>query len=284
MEKKHDASGGRMVEARDGLRMPAFGLGTWRMGEARARRAEEVKAIQLAIDLGVTMIDTAEMYGDAESVVGEAIRGRQDGLFIVSKVLPQNASRRGTVEAAERSLAKLGIACMDLYLLHWEGSHPLEGTLEAFEVLKAAGKIRHYGVSNFDTSAMVAMERLKLGPKVAVNQVMYNLARRGIERSLLPWCREHGVAIMAYSPLDQGSLKPVAALKAVAARHGVTPECVAIAWTMRDPLVVSIPKAVKADHLKANITAATLLLTSDDLAELERVYPPPKRDVPLDIV
>jgi diketogulonate reductase-like aldo/keto reductase len=284
VEKKHDAGGGRMVEARDGLRMPAFGLGTWRMGEARARRAEEVKAIQLAIDLGVTMIDTAEMYGDAESVVGEAIRGRQDGLFIVSKVLPQNASRRGTVEAAERSLAKLGIACMDLYLLHWEGSHPLEGTLEAFEVLKAAGKIRHYGVSNFDTSAMAAMERLKLGPKVGVNQVMYNLARRGIERSLLPWCREHGVAIMAYSPLDQGSLKPVAALKAVAARHGVTPECVAIAWTMRDPLVVSIPKAVKADHLKANITAATLLLTSVDLAELERAYPPPKRDVPLDIV
>ena len=284
MEKKHDAGGGRMVEARGGLRMPAFGLGTWRMGEARARRADEVKAIQLAIDLGARMIDTAEMYGDAESVVGEAIRGRQDGLFIVSKVLPQNASRRGTVEAAERSLAKLGIACMDLYLLHWEGSHPLEGTLEAFEALKAAGKIRHYGVSNFDTSAMAAMERLKLGPKVAVNQVMYSLARRGIERSLLPWCREHGVAIMAYSPLDQGSLKSTAALKAVAARHGVTPECVAVAWTMRDPLLVSIPKAVKADHLKANITAATLLLTSDDLAELERAYPPPKRDVPLDIV
>jgi diketogulonate reductase-like aldo/keto reductase len=272
-----------MVEARNGLRMPAFGLGTWRMGESRAGRAEEVKAIQLAIDLGVRMIDTAEMYGDAESVVGEAIRGRQDGLFIVSKVLPQNASRRGTIEAAEKSLKKLGIGCMDLYLLHWEGSHPLEDTLDAFEALRTEGKIRHYGVSNFDTRAMAAMERLKLGPNVTVNQVMYNLARRGIERSLLPWCREHRVALMAYSPLEQGALKSTAALKAVAARHGVTPECVAIAWSMRDPLVVSIPKTVKAEHMKANWAAATLVLTSGDLAELERAYPPPKHDVPLDI-
>lgn len=273
-----------MVEARDGLRMPAFGLGTWRMGEARARRADEVKAIQLAIDLGVRMIDTAEMYGDAESVVGEALRGRRDGVFVVSKVLPQNASRRGTIQAAERSLSKLGIECMDLYLLHWEGSHPLEDTLAAFEELRAAGKIRHYGVSNFDTEAMAGLGGLKLGPKVAVNQVMYSLARRGIERSLLPWCRDNRVAIMAYSPLDQGSLKPGAALTAVAARHGVSPESVAIAWTMRDPLVVSIPKAVKVDHIKANMAAATLTLTGEDLAELERAYPPPKRDVPLDIV
>lgn len=273
-----------MVEARGGLRMPAFGLGTWRMGESRTRRADEVKAIQLAIDLGVTMIDTAEMYGDAESVVGEALRGRRDGLYIVSKVLPHNASRRGTIQAAERSLAKLRIDCMDLYLLHWQGSHPLEDTLEAFEELIATGKTRHYGVSNFDADAMAELERLPFGSKVAVNQVMYNLARRGIERGLLPWCRTNKVAVMAYSPLDQGSLKPSAALKAVAARHGVTPECVAIAWTMRDPLIVSIPKAVKAEHLKANMAAATLTLTNEDLAELERAYPPPKRDVPLDIV
>lgn len=274
----------RMVEARDGMRMPALGIGTWRMGERAAQRKNEIAAIRLAIDLGVTLIDTAEMYGDAESVVGEAIKGRRDGLFIVSKVLPSNASRRGTIQAADRSLKKLGIDCMDLYLLHWEGSYPLEETLDAFEELRRAGKIRHHGVSNFDTRAMAEAERLPHGKRVTANQVMYSLSRRGIERNLLPWCRQHKVAIMAYSPLDQGSLKTDGALAAVARRHNVTPETIAIAWTMRDPILVTIPKASNPDHLRANVAAAGVTLTPEDLAELDRAYPPPKRDVPLDIV
>ena len=272
------------VAARDGLTMPRLGLGTWRMGQSRSERKTEVAALQLGLDLGVTMIDTAEMYDDAELVVGEAIKGRRDGLFIVSKVLPSNASRKGTVQACERSLKRLGIDCLDLYLLHWEGSHPLVGTLAAFQELKTAGKIRHYGVSNFDTRAMANMEKLPGGAQVSSNQVMYSLGRRGIERNLLPWCREHKVSIMAYSPLDQGDLKVQTALKAVAKRHGVAPETVAIAWSMRDPMVCSIPKASQPDHVRANAAAMNLILAKDDLAELDRAYPAPSRDVPLDIV
>lgn len=274
----------RVIETRDGMRMPALGIGTWRMGERAGQKRDEIAAIRLAMDLGVTLIDTAEMYADAETVVGEAIKGRRDGLFIVSKVLPSNASRKGTVQAAERSLKKLGIDCMDLYLLHWEGSYPFEETLEAFERLRTEGKIRHHGVSNFDTRAMADGERLPHGKRIASNQVMYNLARRGIERNLLPWCREHKVAVMAYSPLDQGSLQSTGALASVARRHNVTPETIAIAWTMRDPWVASIPKASNPDHVRANVAAAGIALTPEDLAELDRAYPPPKRDVPLDIV
>jgi diketogulonate reductase-like aldo/keto reductase len=254
------------------------------MGERAGQKKDEVAAIRLAMDLGVTLIDTAEMYADAETVVGEAIKGRRDGLFIVSKVLPSNASRKGTIQAAERSLKKLGIDCMDLYLLHWEGSHPLEETLEAFESLRCQGKIKHHGVSNFDTRAMADAEGLSAGKKIASNQVMYNLGRRGIERNLLPWCQKHQVAVMAYSPLDQGSLQSTGALASVARRHGVSPETIAIAWTMRDPWVASIPKTSNPDHVRANVAAAGIALTPEDLAELDSAYPPPKRDVPLDIV
>ena len=274
----------RVIETRDGMRMPALGIGTWRMGERASQKKDEIAAIRLAMDLGVTLIDTAEMYGDAETVVGEAIKGRRDGLFIVSKVLPSNASRKGTIQAAERSLKKLGIDCMDLYLLHWEGSYPLEETLEAFESLRAQGKIKHHGVSNFDTRAMADAEALKAGQKIASNQVMYNLTRRGIERNLLPWCQKHKVAVMAYSPLDQGSLKSTGALASVARRHNVAPETIAIAWSMRDPWVASIPKTSNPAHVRANVAAAGIELTPEDLAELDNAYPPPKRDVPLDIV
>jgi len=274
----------RVIETRDGMRMPALGIGTWRMGERAGQKKDEIAAIRLAMDLGVTLIDTAEMYGDAETVVGEAIKGRRDGLFIVSKVLPSNASRKGTIQAAERSLKKLGIDCMDLYLLHWEGSYPLEETLEAFESLRKAGKIKHHGVSNFDTRAMADAEGLKAGQKIASNQVMYNLTRRGIERNLLPWCQKHKVAVMAYSPLDQGSLKSTGALASVARRHDVVPETIAIAWSMRDPWVASIPKTSNPAHVRANVAAAGIALTPEDLAELDSAYPPPKRDVPLDIV
>lgn len=274
---------GRVVAARGGMKMPALGLGTWKMGRDSARRKAEIAALQLGIDLGVTLIDTAEMYDDAESVVGEAIKGRRESLFIVGKVLPSNASRKGTIEACERSLKKLQTDRLDLYLLHWEGSYPLEETYAAFERLAAAGKIRHYGVSNFDPDKMAESESTPGGMKIASNQVMYSLARRGIERKLLPWCRARQVSLMAYSPLDKGDLAAKPALAAIARRHAVAPETVAIAWTMRDPLVCSIPKASKAEHVRANAAARDLVLAPEDLAELDRAYPAPARDVPLDM-
>ncbi|MFN0042311.1 MAG: aldo/keto reductase [Alphaproteobacteria bacterium] len=274
---------GRMVEARGGMMMPALGLGTWKMGRDSARRKSEIAALQLGIDLGVAMIDTAEMYDDAESVVGEAIAGRREGLFIVSKVLPSNASRKGTIEACERSLRKLKTDRLDLYLLHWEGSYPLEETYASFAELLRAGKIRHFGVSNFDAGKMAESEGAAGGTQVASNQVMYSLARRGIERKLIPWCRARKVSLMAYSPLDQGGLKAKPALAAIARRHGVALETVAIAWTMRDPLVCSIPKASNAEHVRANAAARDLVLAPEDLAELDRAYPAPARDVPLDM-
>jgi diketogulonate reductase-like aldo/keto reductase len=273
----------RMVKARGGLEMPALGLGTWKMGRTAAARRAEVAAVQLGIDLGVTLIDTAEMYDDAETIVGEAIKGRRDGLFIVSKVLPSNASRKGTVQACERSLKKLGIDCIDLYLLHWEGSYALADTYAAFVELKAAGKIRHYGVSNFDSAKMAESEAAPNGSGVASNQVMYSLARRGIERTLIPWCRTRQVSIMAYSPLDKGDLGTKPALKEVAKRHKVPPETIAIAWSMRDPLVCTIPKASDPGHVRANAAAADIVLTPEDVAALDKAYPAPTRDVPLDI-
>jgi len=274
----------RTVTTRDGAALPALGQGTWTMGESRARRAEEVAALRLGIDLGMTLIDTAEMYaaGGAEEVVGEAIAGRRDDVFLVSKVLPDNASRAGTLRAAERSLERLRTDRIDLYLLHWPGSHPLRGTLAAFERLVEQGKILHYGVSNFDSDELSAAELLPGGPAIGANQVLYNLERRGAERRLFPWCRERDVAIMAYSPLEQGRLSERGALERVAARHGVTPTQVAVAWTLRLPQVVSIPKAGRREHVRQNAAAAEIELTADDLAELDRDYPAPSRDVPLE--
>ncbi len=273
-----------VVTGRTCAEMPALGLGTWRMGEDPRRRADEVTALALGIDLGLTLIDTAEMYGDggAEEVVAEAIRGRRDGLFIVSKVLPSNASREGTLRAAEASLKRLGADHIDLYLLHWPGSHPLEETYEAFVELRDAGKIRHYGVSNFDVREMEASERLPTGGGVAVNQVLYNLERRGIEGRLLPWCQDRDVVVMAYSPLDQGMLKPGADLEEVARRHGATPAQIAVAWTLRHDGVVSIPKATDPEHVHENAAALDVVLTPDDLSQLDRSYPVPGRDAPLE--
>ena len=278
------AGGGRVVAARGGMRMPRLGMGTWYMGEDRARRGQELAA--LGLDSGMTLIDTAEMYGSgaAEELVGEAIRGRRDAVFLVSKVLPHNASRAGTALAAERSLARLGTDRIDLYRLHWHGLHPLEDTLEAFAELVAAGKILHYGVSNFDSGDMTALEALPGGAAVAANQVMYNLARRGVERRLLPWCGDRGVALMVYSPLDHGRLAARPALDEVAARHGVTPECVAIAWGMREDIAASIPKASSPEHVRANAAALDLTLDAEDLAALDAAYPAPTRDVPLDML
>ena len=246
------------------------------MGERGSEKKQEVAALRLGLDLGMTLVDTAEMYADggAEEVVAEAIRGRRDEVFIVTKVLPENASRKGTVAAAEGSLRRLGIDRIDLYLLHWKGSHPLEKTLEAFAVLHEEGKIRHYGVSNFLRDDMEAAERHPLGRRIAVNQVNYNLRQRGMEADLLPWCAERQLAVMAYSPLDKGGLPVERALAAVARRHEATPECVALAWTLRHPMVVSIPKAANLDHVQANARALTLEFSKQDLEELDRDYPP----------
>lgn len=254
------------------------------MGVDPRRRPGEVAAIRLGIDMGMTLIDTAEMYGDggAEKVVAEAIRGRREDVQIVTKVLPQNASRAGTLAAAERSLRRLGTDRIDLYLLHWEGGHPLADTLEAFLSLQEAGKIIDFGVSNFDVGDMERCETLPGGTEVAANQVYYNLARRGIERRLLPWCAERGIVMMAYTPLESGKLSSQAALRTIARRHDATPAQIAIAWTLRDPGVVSIPKAAGVEHVRENASAMDLVLTKEDLADLDASFPPPDRDVPLE--
>jgi diketogulonate reductase-like aldo/keto reductase len=254
------------------------------MGENAAARPEEVAALRLGLDLGMRLIDTAEMYGNggAEHVVAEAVAGRRDDVFIVSKVLPHNASHAGTIAACERSLKRLATDRIDLYLLHWPGEHPVEETLRAFVDLAEAGKILHYGVSNFDLDEMVAARALPGGADLAVNQVLYNVQRRGIERKLLPWCAAHGVAVMAYSPFDQGRIRPDATLRGVAERHRATPAQIALAWTLRHEHVVSIPKASRNDHVRDNVKAGDIVLTELDLAEIDRAFPVPKRDLPLE--
>lgn len=267
-----------------GESVPVFGLGTWMMGDHKASFADEVAALQLGLDLGVTLIDTAEMYADAELVVGEAVKGRSDDLFIVSKVLPSNASRAGTIAACERSLKRLGTDRIDLYLLHWRGGVRLAETVAAFEELKAAGKIRHWGVSNFDTSDMEELSGLPSGANCQANQVLYNLSRRGIEFDLLPWSRQHSMPVMAYSPIEQGALADNRAVAAVAARHDATPAQIALAWVMRAGGVIAIPKAVKPDHVRQNVAALDITLTTEDLAELDRAFAPPARKRPLETI
>ncbi len=272
----------RIEMTRSGAQMPLLGQGTWKMGSDPRRRRAEVEALRLGIDLGMTLIDTAELYDEAETVVAEAIDGQRDRVFLVTKVLPSNASGQGTLRAAERSLRRLRTDRIDLYLLHWESPHPLEETLASFVRLREEGKILHYGVSNFDVAEMERGERLPGGGGVASNQILYNLARRGPERRLIPLCRERGVVVMAYSPFDQGSLGVRDGLRAVAGRHGITPMQAALAWTMRLPGVVSIPKAGSIAHVRENAAAAGMKLTEGDLAELDAAYPPPVRDIPLE--
>jgi len=262
-----------------------LGLGTWRMGERRSERAAEVAAIRLGLELGITLIDTAEMYGDggAEEAIAEAIAGRRDNLFIVSKVYPHNASRAGTVAACERSLKRLRTDRLDLYLLHWRGSEPLADTVAAFERLKAGGKIRNWGVSNFDTGDMKELAGLPKGVGCASNQVLYHLGSRGIEWQLLDTCRKANVMVMAYSPLGQGPLLRKPALKKIADKHGVDPAAIALAWVLRQPGVVAIPKAVRPEHVRANMQALDVKLDADDLKALDAAFPPPQRATPLDM-
>lgn len=269
-----------------GEALPVLGQGTWNMGEDARRRDEEAAALSLGIDFGMTLVDTAEMYADggAEEVVREAVAGRRDEVFIVSKVLPSNASRHGTETACERSLKRLGTDRIDLYLLHWRGGVPLAETVEAFEALKAAGKIRHWGVSNFDTDDMAELDGLPACGQVQCNQVLYNLASRGIEYDLLPWCRGRGIPVMAYSPVGQGALGTDRRLLDVARRHEATPAQVALAWVLRQDGVVAIPKAVRPDHVRQNLAALDIELSPDDLADLDRSFPPPARKRPLDMI
>jgi diketogulonate reductase-like aldo/keto reductase len=266
--------------------MPVFGLGTWRMGESARRRGDEIAALRHGIARGITLIDTAEMYGDgeAERIVAEAAGSGRDDLFIVSKVLPHNASRVGTMAACERSLKRLETDRIDLYLLHWRGDVPLEETIEAFSELIAAGKILNWGVSNFDMSDMGELWKMPDGNTAATNQVLYNLTRRGVEYDLMPWSRQHKLPVMAYSPIEQGRLLGHAALRKIAERHNATPAQVALAWLMRHDDVVVIPKATALAHIDENLGALDLLLTHDDFAALDKAFPPPKKAAPLDML
>lgn len=280
----------RLVRLAGDDRLPALGLGTWRMGESRRTRAAEVAAVTTALEIGYRLIDTAEMYGDggAEEVVGEALQqalragsvARAD-LTIVSKVLPGNASHSGVMRACERSLKRLRLDAIDLYLLHWHGSVPLQDTVAAFEQLRSEGRIRHWGVSNFDTADMQDLWSLAAGPTCAANQVYYSAGERGAEFDLLSWQRAHSVVTMAYSPIDQGALAGEATFATIGRRHGVGASTAALAWVLRHPDVIAIPKAVKEPHLRENFAAAQLELTADDLAQIDARFPPPKRKRPL---
>lgn len=266
-----------------GESVPALGMGTWMIGEDATTRAEEIASLQHGIDLGMALIDTAEMYGEgaSEKLVGEAIRGRRERVFLVSKVYPHNAGRKAAQAACERSLRRLGIECLDLYLLHWRGSEPFVETIAAFETLKAQGKIRHWGVSNLDTEDLQEWVDTPGGAAVAVDQVLYNLTRRGIEWDLLPWCQKHRIPVMAYSPIEQARLLRHSGLCELAGHLGMTPAQVALAWLLQRDPVVAIPKTSTRQHLEENFAALRFSLEADAVAELDRLFPPPRRATPL---
>jgi len=281
----------RAVTLPSGAHVPAIGLGTWRFGEDAARRATEVRAVRSALESGYRLIDTAEMYGEggAEEVVGQALAeafrsGRlvRDDVFVVTKVYPHNASRRGTLAAMERSLRRLALDHVDLYLLHWRGEHPLADTVAALHELQSAGRIRHWGVSNFDVQDMEELERVAgEGTRCATDQIYFSITERGPEFSLLPWLRQRQMPLMAYSPIDQGALARDAAAAEVARRHGVSAAQVALAWLLSFDGVVAIPKAAKEAHQRENLAAASLVLTAEDLACLDAQHPAPSRKRPL---
>jgi diketogulonate reductase-like aldo/keto reductase len=268
----------KQVTLPDGERVPALGMGTWNMGDRRAARAEEIATLRLGLDLGLRLIDTAEMYGEglSEALIGEAIAGRRDEVFLVSKVYPHNATRRGIAAACERSLQRLGTDRLDLYLLHWRGSVPLEETVQGLQALQREGKIRHYGVSNLDLSDMEELWEVPGGDAVAVNQLLYNLSRRGIEWDLLPWLRERRVPVMAYSPIEQARLLRHPKLVGFARDCGMTPPQVALAWLLARDDIIAIPKTGHRERLKENVGALSHTLTAEQLAALDDIFPPPK--------
>jgi diketogulonate reductase-like aldo/keto reductase len=275
------------VSFADGTAVPAMGIGTYRMGEVAALRGIEIATVAQAVDSGLRVIDTAEMYGSggAERVVGEALRGgRRQHAFVVSKVLPTNASLRSTMEACERSLVRMQIECIDLYLLHWRGTEPLAETLGAFERLQHDGKIARWGVSNFDLDDMRELHALPQGPRCAADQVYYSVSRRGIEFDLAPWLAQQRMPVMAYCPLDEGRLVHDETLSQIARKHGASAAQVALAWLLTRPRVIVIPKTSSQRHLKENAAAAALKLDADDLAQIERRWPPPSRKQRLAVV
>lgn len=269
----------------DGTPVPALGQGTWMMAEDRSKRSAEIAALRAGIDLGMTLIDTAEMYGEgaAEELVGEAIAGVRDGVFLVSKAYPHNASRDRLPRSCEASLKRLGTDRIDLYLLHWRGAVPLRETVQAMEKLVAEGKILRWGVSNLDTEDMEELTAAG-GERCATNQILYNLGRRGPEHDLLPWLAQHGIPVMAYSPVEQGRLVANRKLAQVAAAIGASPAQVALAWTMRAGNVISIPKAGNASHVRDNRAAADLVLDASALALLDEAFPRPASPVPLEMI
>lgn len=276
----------KTVQLPSGEQVAALGQGTWNMGEAPARRGQEIAALRAGLDLGLTLIDTAEMYGEGrtESLVGEAIAGRRDEVFLVSKVYPHNASRTAMRKACEASLRRLRTDRIDLYLLHWPGSVPVAETVEGFAALQADGLIRYWGVSNLDTAAMRELWEVPGGAGVQVDQVLYNLSRRGVERNLLPWLGEHRVPLMAYSPVEQGRLLQDRRLADFAGARGMTPAQVALAWLLARDDVIAIPKTASAVRLKENLAALDHPLDAQALAELDRLFPAPPRAVPLEML
>jgi len=276
----------KTVTLRNGESVPSLGIGTWKMGEDPRRRASELSALRKAIDLGMTLIDTAEMYGEgaAEELIAEAIHGRREEVFLVSKVYPHNAGRHSAVQACERSLTRLGVDRINLYLLHWRGSVSLEETFEAFAILSAEGKIGAYGVSNFDTNDMEELWQIPAGGQTAVNQILYNLKRRAVEHDLLPWCLEHHVPVMAYSPVEQGDLLQNRKLIEIAKAKDATPAQIAIAWLLTHRDVIVIPKAGDPRHVEENRAAANIRLTDSEMAELDRAFPRPRERRPLEML
>jgi aldehyde reductase len=276
----------KTVALPSGERVPALGMGTWHVGDHRAGRQEEIATLRQGLDLGARLIDTAEMYGDgrAEELVGEALAGRREEVFLVDKVLPSNASRRGTVAACERSLRRLRTDRIDLYLLHWMGSTPLSETMAAFMELQSAGKIRHYGVSNLDLGEMKQVWSVPGGPAVQTNQVLYSLCRRNLEWDLLPWLRRRHLPVMAYSPLEQGRLLKDPRLTGFARGRGMTAAQAAIAWLLSKEDVMVIPKTSRRQRLVENLGALEHALGPEELAELDRLFPPPTGPAPLDML
>ena len=275
----------RTVQLPSGERVPALGQGTWKMGERRERRAGEIAALRAGVDLGMTLVDTAEMYGEgaAEALIGEALGSRRNELFLVSKAYPQNASRGRLARACEASLERLGTDRLDLYLLHWRGSVPLAETVEAMEALREAGKVRHWGVSNLDTADMAELVAAG-GRACATNQILYNLTRRGPEHDLIPWLARHRAPLMAYSPVEQGRLLAHRGLTAWAGRREATPAEVALAWLLAQDGTIAIPKAGSVAHVEENRAAAELELSAADLAELDELFPRPRGRVPLEML
>jgi len=273
----------RTVKLKSGQSMPVFGLGTWRMGERAGSRKDEADVLRYGLDRGVTLLDTAEMYGEggAEEVVGDATAGRRDSVFIVSKVYPHNASRQGVKQACERSLKRLKTDRIDTYLLHWRGGVPLSDTVAGFEELRKAGKIVSWGVSNLGVEDLTELKAVPGGGNCTTDQVLYNLDERGLEFDLLPLCRQQQIPLMAYCPLFKGDLKGKKALNDVAKRHGKSPAQIALAWLLRHPDVVVIPKTSKKERVDENLAALDIKLNADDIAALDASFPPPKKATPL---